>query len=96
MKHFCGDVKKHTKNLSLEIERYLSLVFLKSGYIFRDIREQFGLNSRVSHTEDNDSFKGLLRKTEKLEEAFIVMAKYSDNRLCTVLVKARSKSCHAD
>ncbi len=62
-----------------------------SGYIFRDIREQFGLNSRVSHTEDNDSFKGLLRKTEKLEEAFIVMAKYSDSiDFAAVLVKARS------
>ena len=62
-----------------------------SGYIFRDIREQFDLNSRVSHTEDNDSFKGLLRKTEKLEEAFTVMAKYSDSiDFAAVLVKARS------
>ena len=73
-----------------KIEEYKDIHQI-TGYIFRDIREQFGLNSRVSHTEDNDSFKGLLRKTEKLEEAFIVMAKYSDSiDFAAVLVKARS------
>jgi hypothetical protein len=85
-----------TESLSV-LRKILELGFSKddvSEYIFRNIGDQFSI-SRTYLPEDKDSvsyqFKELLRKTEKLEEAFEVMEKYSDSiDFKPVLVNARS------